>query len=90
MKTLIIEDLPVIAELDRRAMSCVQGGTGITLPNLDSILALSSNLAQFTQQEQNTSVITGANVAFAQFMKADVRPTQIANNTTVFNLGGLA
>jgi hypothetical protein len=90
MKPLIIEDLPDVAELDRRAMSCVHGGIGgiggigIALPLLDSVLT------QFTQQEQSTSVVTGASVAFAQFMKADVKPTQIASNTTVFNLGGLA
>jgi hypothetical protein len=92
MHTLIIEDLPVIAELDRRAMSSVHGGTstGIMLPFMNSILALTSNLAQYTQQEQNTSVVTGANVAFAQFMKSDVKPTQVANNQTVFNIGALA
>jgi hypothetical protein len=88
MKTLNIKDLPVTEELDRHAMSAVRGGYSLFWPAVDiSHTDLSFEAQQLIGQTQNTSVNTGVNVAFAQNIKANVKPTQIASNSNTVNIG---
>jgi hypothetical protein len=88
MKTLNIKDLPVTEELDRRAMSAVRGGYSLFWPAVDVTRTdLSFDTQQLISQSQNTSVNTGVNVAFAHDIKANVKPTQIANNSSTVNIG---
>jgi hypothetical protein len=89
MKTLIIKDLPIAEQLDRRAMSAVRGGMGYFVPSFDfSKTSLSFNTQQMVQQEQNTSSQNGVNVAFASDIDAKVKPVQTASNSSNINIGG--
>ncbi|HEY2608156.1 hypothetical protein P0D88_04885 [Paraburkholderia sp. RL18-103-BIB-C] len=64
MSSLMIRDLPGARELDRRAMSAVVGGTGSSMPSLESVSGLSGianvnvnvNVNQELNQMQYVSV----------------------------------
>jgi hypothetical protein len=94
MKTLMINDLTVSAELDREAMASVSGG--LYLPrkwygpsyrvrkDID-VTKIDFAAEQFIGQEQNVEVATGVNVAFADHLKSIVKPSQNAANTINFS-----
>jgi len=95
MKTLMIKDLSASTELDREAMASVAGGTYLSrLPlwggdrySLRSdvdVTKIDFAADQFIGQEQNVSVATGLDVAFADHIKSVVKPSQSANNTINF------
>jgi prepilin-type processing-associated H-X9-DG protein len=90
MKTLIINDLPVTEELDRRAMSAVRGGTGLPYPGFDiSKLVTSFMPQQFIGQTQTVLTQNGSNIAFADGLisRANVAPKQDARNVANLNFG---
>ncbi len=93
MKALTIKDLSRTAELDRAAMSRVLGGTcGYKMPKLPSCdwgkpsapTNFTFDATQAIGQQQCTEVNNGNNVAFANCISADVKPTQTANNNISF------
>jgi hypothetical protein len=95
MKSLTIKDLSATSELDRKAMSAVQGGTGMSgmykgmspyyTPSYSfSKSAFSFDAAQSLNQEQNTLVNNGNNVAFASGITSNVNPSQTGKNTINF------
>lgn len=93
MSTIMIQDLSQARELDRRAMSAVRGGTGISNPWLQGKGPVASptvnvNVNQSIQQLQYVNVealnnigVLGANLGPLAF---DVNPTQWAANTASF------
>ena len=89
MKTLIIKDLSVTAELDRKAMSAVHGGMlkGYSpyywVPSY-SESSFSFDATQVIGQVQNTTNVNGNNVAFATDIQSTVKPTQTASNNINF------
>jgi hypothetical protein len=96
MKTLMIKDLTVSAELDREAMASVSGGM-YRLPrkswyspsyrvhtDIDRT-KIDFAAEQFIGQEQNVSVATGVNAAFVDHLKSVVRPSQDAANSINFS-----
>jgi hypothetical protein len=93
MKTLIIKDLPVTEELDRRAMSAVRGGYATLFPGFISMdgttLSMPFSPQQFINQSQTTTTQLGSNIAFAEALKAqaNVTPTQNAKNIANVNFG---
>jgi hypothetical protein len=93
MKTVMIKDLTVSAELDRAAMASVSGGLylprkwyGPSYKVHKDIDVTKINFAaeQFIGQEQNVDVATGVNVAFADHLKSVVKPSQDATNSINF------
>ncbi|MGE5623033.1 MAG: hypothetical protein ACM3WS_07760 [Bacillota bacterium] len=96
MQTLIIKDLAATAELDRKAMSAVRGGTGYgympscapyswDAPSFDFTKNdFSFNASQSLGQSQNTTVNNGNNVAFASGITANVSPSQHGSNNINF------
>lgn len=93
MKTLMIKDLAVSAELDRDAMASVAGGLYLPRkwygPSYRShtdidVTKIDFSAEQFIGQEQNVDVATGVNVAFADHLKSVVIPSQNATNTINF------
>ena len=98
MKALTIKDLSVTAELDRQAMSAVHGGTGMSgmykgMPSLSHQYTPSYSFnksdfnfdaSQSLNQEQNTLVNNGNNVAFASGITSTVNPSQTGKNTINF------
>ena len=90
MTTLSIKDISIAADLDSRAMSNVRGGlfTGFRSPLIDaSSFKVSNDVAQYTQQMQNTEVNTGDNAAWMKHVSATVTPTQESSNTNTVNIG---
>ena len=93
MKTLLIKDLPVTEELDRKAMAGVVGGTsqgytsynGYSTPfGGTSKSEFSFDASQMLDQSQKTLVNNGNNVAFASDITATVKPHQTGTNTINF------
>ena len=100
MKALMIKDLPLTEELDRKAMAAVQGGTGYSYyqsstPSYDDSSyggpkfdmpknAFTFNASQALDQSQNTLVNNGNNVAFASGITSTVKPNQTGTNTINF------
>lgn len=90
MKTLTIKDLPVAAELDRKAMAGVQGGQRLlgALPLLPvfgvSKSDFSMNAEQLIGQSQSVVNQNGNNAAFVSDIHSTVKPTQSANNSISF------
>ena len=93
MKALIIKDLSVTAELDRKAMAAVQGGMGSSSystpsywkPELDVTKnEFNFDISQSLNQSQNTLVNNGNNVAFASGITSTVKPHQTGTNTINF------
>ncbi|RJG00405.1 hypothetical protein [Noviherbaspirillum sedimenti] len=90
MKTLTIKDLSRTAELDRQAMAGVSGGMykgwmPFSVTSIDkSSDSFSFDAKQSIDQEQNTLVNNGNNVAFAHGITATVKPKQTADNTINF------
>ena len=89
MKSLTIKDLPVAAELDRKAMAGVQGGrldrAHLLLPVFGvSTSSFSMDASQAIGQTQDVVNQNGNNVAFAGDIHSTVKPTQTANNSISF------
>jgi hypothetical protein len=89
MTTLMIKDLSVTEELSSQEMASVRGGTFKYLPLFAPYYSsfesnLSFDASQLISQSQNTNVVNGVNVAFADDIKAHVNPTQTANNNINF------
>ena len=90
MKTLLIQDLPVTEELDRKAMACVVGGTsqGYTPHNgygySNPKNEFSFDVSQMLDQSQKTLVNNGNNVAFASDITSTVKPHQTGTNNINF------
>ncbi|HEY8608957.1 MAG TPA: hypothetical protein VIM12_17725 [Noviherbaspirillum sp.] len=96
MKSLLIKDLSVTADLDHAAMAAVQGGTyqGYSLPagclpafpkfDYDKGGDVAFNASQMLGQSQNTTVNNGNNVAFASGITSNVNPTQNGSNNISF------
>lgn len=93
MKTLLIKDLSITAELDRKAMTSVVGGTsqGYTSYNgysepFGSISksSFSFDASQLLGQNQETLVNNGNNVAFASGITSTVKPDQTGTNNINF------
>ncbi len=97
MKTLMIKDLSRTEELDRAAMASVHGGMGqysmaspfympsFYGPDIDVMKNdFNFNASQSLGQSQNTVVNNGNNVAFANNITANVKPTQNGTNTINF------
>ena len=93
MTTLTIKDLSVTAELDRKEMAAVRGGTskGMTsqyTPYMPSLSYKQSdfdfNASQLLGQQQNTEVNNGNNAAFVDCISATVNPSQTGSNNIHF------
>ncbi len=95
MKTLIIKDLVVTEELDRKAMAAVHGGTSKTMTSYSGPLsgdmygegsksAFNFKAEQLLNQCQDTLVNNGNNVAFASGITATVTPHQTGTNSINF------
>jgi hypothetical protein len=91
MTTLMIKDLAVAEELDRKAMSAVRGGL-LVLPYVlpfashyesNSVFGASQTIGQV----QNVLNNNGNNVAFAHGISSTVNPTQTADNSINFFKG---
>lgn len=94
MKTLLIKDLPVTEELDRKAMACVVGGTSQGYTSYNGYSSPFGNISksefsfdasQLLGQSQNTLVNNGNNVAFSHDITSTVKPEQTGTNN--INLG---
>lgn len=99
MKTLMIDDLAVTAELDGEAMSAVVGGycgycppvwempkCDVGMPKQDYAPPnVTFNAAQSLGQSQNTTVNNGNNAAFVSGITANVAPSQNGQNTINFS-----
>ena len=88
MKALMIKDLAMTSELDSKAMAAVSGGT-MKYPFAKPSFSMTKNdfsfdATQLISQNQETLVNNGNNVAFASGIKANVNPTQRADNTINF------
>ena len=79
MSTLQLQDLDHSRELDRKAMSGIQGGLG------DVTVNVPINVTQSINQTQTTSVLNNSIVG-ATFGSLDlnVNPTQVAANHVAF------
>jgi hypothetical protein len=89
MKSLMIKDLAVTAELDSRAMSTVRGGNAFYLPGYNfSQFDLSVSAQQLIGQTQNVFNENGSNVAFSEGIGSNVKPVQKANNSNTLNVFG--
>ncbi|SAK65963.1 hypothetical protein AWB79_03279 [Caballeronia hypogeia] len=89
MSTLTIRDLAHSAEMGRNEMSAVRGGNSVffpSYPSFQSSFDLSATVQQLATQSQNTKVVNGNNVAFAQGITADTDPHQDAKNTSNINV----
>lgn len=98
MTTLIIKDLSVTTELDRKAMIKVHGGTGKSMyqycgpygggsPDYYGEQPKSSfnfDASQMLGQTQNTQVNNGNNVAYACGITSTVNPCQTGTNNINF------
>jgi hypothetical protein len=86
MNKLMIEDLNVTHELDRRAMSAVRGGVLTLWPYYSPSYKVETNFSaeQLIGQTANVLNNTGNNVAFATDIHSTVNPTQNAHNTINF------
>jgi hypothetical protein len=86
MNKLMIEDLNVTHELDRRAMSAVRGGMLGLWPFYSPSYKVEPNFSaeQLIGQTANIVNNTGNNVAFATDIHSTVNPTQNAHNTINF------
>jgi hypothetical protein len=87
MTTLMIKDLAVTEELDRKAMGAVRGGT-LYMPYFPFYSHYESTsvfgASQTIGQVQNVLNNNGNNVAFAHGITSTVNPTQDANNSINF------
>ena len=99
MKALMIKDLSLTEELDRKAMAAVQGGMGSAYqpskqsygdssswgPQYDvSKNSFNFDISQSLDQSQNTLVNNGTNVAFSSGITSTVTPKQTGTNTINF------
>ncbi|KIF83312.1 hypothetical protein [Noviherbaspirillum autotrophicum] len=100
MQTLMIKDLTVTEEIDRKEMAAVRGGQGSGLycppssyPGMPSSWGpvydlpkndFNFNASQSLGQSQNTVVNNGNNVAFASGITANVSPPQHGSNNINF------
>ena len=89
MSKLMIADLSVAQELDRREMSAVRGGLGlwpVYYPTMPSVKVDSTNFTaeQLIGQTNTIENNVGNDVAFAQNIHATVNPVQTAHNTINF------
>ena len=87
MKTLMIKDLSDSTELDSKAMAAVSGGSHYLAPwgpslsfSLTDIDSRSVIADQSLAQVANVSVVNGANVAFADYLTANVATNQFGSN----------
>jgi hypothetical protein len=91
MNKLSIQDLPVIEELDRHAMSAVRGGMssffGLPVFNASS-MKIDTSIAQYNAQSQNTIANTGDNIAYGENIRARVNPHQEASNVATVSIFG--
>jgi hypothetical protein len=88
MSKLMIADLSVAQELDRREMSAVRGGLGLW-PVYYPMPSVKYDTTNFTAEQvigQTNSIVAnvGNDVALAQNIHATVNPTQQARNTINF------
>ena len=91
MHTLILRDLPVTENLDRKALGAVCGGMHRRPSGYDfswssgyaPVSTVSKKLTadQFIGQSQFVDVKNGVNAAFVDHVNANVNPHQSANNT---------
>ena len=90
MKTLSINDLSIIQELDVRAMQAVRGGTFgggsyIALPDFNaSKHDFTFRAEQLTSQKQDNLNVTGNNVAFAADIHSTFKPSQSSTTSISF------
>ena len=89
MATLMIKDLSVTEDLDRKAMTAVRGGKGVPSYYWGPTLSFekndfSFNASQMLGQTQNTVVNNGNNAAFVSGITANVNPHQDGKNTINF------
>lgn len=91
MTTLLIKDLVVTEELDRKAMASVRGGTSkgaypmYWAPYAEGATnEFKFDASQLLSQSQNTLVNNGNNVAFSDHITATVNPHQDGHNTIRF------
>jgi len=88
MSKLMIADLSVAQELDRREMSAVRGGNLSLLPvyPMPSVNYNTTNFAAEQVIGQTNSIVSnvGNDVAFASNIHATVNPVQKASNTINF------
>jgi len=89
MKALMIKDLSLTEEMDRKAMAAVHGGVSQGMysePSYDKYKGLSFDATQLISQTQNVVNQNGNNVAFLD--KSKIRSTvtsdQDAHNTINF------
>jgi hypothetical protein len=92
MKTLIIKDLALTAELDRSAMAAVHGGRLALSPfyfDYSKVIKADVAVSQGVGQEQNINVMTGSNVAFPVKSNPSsyVFATQDADNDSTIRIG---
>ena len=88
MSKLMIADLSVAKELDRRAMSAVRGGY-LSLPFYYPTPSVKVDTTNFSAEQligQTNSIVsnTGNDVAFASGIHSTVNPVQTAKNTINF------
>lgn len=90
MTTLLIKDLSVTAELDRKEMAAVRGGTSKGYSptwNPSSMFSptdFNFNASQSLGQTQNTEVNNGNNAAFVDNITSTVTPHQTGSNNINF------
>lgn len=83
MNTLIIKDLAVTEDLDKRAMSAVRGGSSSDFPMSNMLLFGAGepvNPTQLIHQYMNISSMNGNNVAFSNDIHTNIAPRQSASN----------
>ncbi|WP_028220352.1 hypothetical protein [Paraburkholderia oxyphila] len=89
MSKLMIADLSVAQELDRREMSAVRGGNLGLLPFYYPTPSVKVDTTNFTASQligQSNDIVneTGNDVAFATNIHSTVNPVQTAKNTINF------
>ena len=88
MTTLTINDLSMTAELDRKAMAAVRGGTYGGYGYLPSFGSSKHDFTfsaeQLTSQTQVNTNETGNNVAFADNIHSTFKPTQTNTSSISF------
>ncbi|MCP3719879.1 hypothetical protein [Paraburkholderia sp. CNPSo 3281] len=89
MSKLMIADLSVAQELDRREMSAVRGGLGlwpVCYPTMPSVKVDSTNFTASQLIGQTNTILsnTGNDVAFVNNLHASTNPVQTAHNTIHF------
>ena len=90
MKTIMIKDLSLTEELDRKAMASVHGGmVKGSMPSWVSVFDITNSdvkfdASQLMSQTQDTFVNNGNNVAFASGIRSTVNPHQTGANTINF------